>query len=283
MKTLIFVSSHSSSKPAVQFGGLIARQAQSSVTLLTVIDDVQHLDAAHQFLDTAGRWAPDLDVDRSIRTGTEIHCILEEINDGNYDLIILKACQAARIKDFLTTKIERRVAQQSPISVLVVKQKQPKLDRILICTSGVDIADPVIEMGAWLAQLTQAKVTLLHVTGSIPYMYTGVGKIQEYLPEILQTDTPMARHLRQAANILAQAKVDAELELRHGSVSDEILMEARTGNYDLILLGASKVSTNLAGWLMGDITYQIINAARCSILVVRKPKSQVERKTKENN
>ena len=281
MKILIFVSSQSSSKSAVMFGGLIARQTQSSVTLLTVIDESQSLDAAHQVLDKAGWWIPELDTRTSIRFGTELDGILEEINSGNYDLVILKARQAIQIKDFLKTKIGRRVARQSPISVLVVKQKQPELNRILICTSGLEIADPVVGMGSWLAQSTLAKVTLLHVTGSIPSMYTGLDKIEEQLPEILQTDTPMARHLRHAVNMLVQEKVDAELELRHGAVSDEILIEARTGNYDLIVLGASKASTNLTGWLMGDITYQIISAARCPVLVVRKSKSQVERKTKE--
>lgn len=283
MKILIFVSSQSSSKPAVMFGGLIARQTQSSVTLLTVIDESQNLDAAHQALDTAGWWIPDLDVGTSIHIGTEINCILEEITSGNYDLIILKARQAIQIKDFLKTKIGRRVARQSPISVLVVKHKQPELNRILICTSGADIADPVVEMGSWLAQSTMAKVTLLHVAGSIPSMYTGLDKIEEHIPEILQSDTPMARHLRQAVNLLVQEKLDAELELRYGSVSDEILIEAQTGNYDLIILGASKASTKLTGWLMGDITYQIINAARCPVLVVRKSKSQVERETKEDS
>jgi nucleotide-binding universal stress UspA family protein len=272
MKILIYVSSQTNSKLAVMFGSLIARHTQSSVALLTAIDNPQDLDTAHQFLSTARGWAPELDMDISIRVGPVINCVLEEIDSGNYDLIILKACQVVKTKKFLAPKLERRVAQQAPISVLVVKQKEPILNRILICTSGVDISGPVIEMGAWLAHSTQAKVTLLHVTGSIPYKYTGLGKIQEHLPEILQTDTPMARHLRQAVSIFVKEKVDADLELRHGSVSDEILMEARTGNYDLIMLGASKISTKPTGWLMGDITYQVINAARRSILVVRKPR-----------
>jgi len=281
MKILIFVSSQSNSKPAVMFGGLIARQTQSTVTLMTVIDESQNLDAAHQTLDTAGWWIPDLDVGTSIRIGAEVNCILEEINIGNYDLIILKTLQAVQIKDFLTTKTGRRVARQSPISVLVVKQKKSELHRILICTSGVDVSDPVVEMGSRLAQTTQAKVTLLHVTGSIPSMYTGLNKVEEHLSEILQTDTPMSRHLHQAVSLLVQENVDAELELRHGSVSDEILIEARNGNYDLIILGASKASTHLTGWLMGDVTYQIVNAARCPVLVVRKSKKQVDKKIKE--
>jgi nucleotide-binding universal stress UspA family protein len=273
MKILIFASSKTNSKSAVMFGGLIAGHMRASVTLLTVINDHQDLDTAHQVLDQAGWWIPHLDVRTSIRVGNETTSILDEIDSSNYDLIVLKARQVVQLKDHLKSKVGHQVARQAPISVLVVKRKQPDLKRILLCTSGVDIADPVIEMGTHLAQATQAKVTLLHVADSIPTMYTGLDKIEEHLPEILQTDTPMAQHLRHAIKLFAKNKVDAELELRHGSVSDEILIEARTGDYDLIILGASKASTNLTGWLMGDITDQIVKAARCPVLVVRKSKS----------
>ncbi len=276
MKILVYVSSRSNSKPAVLFGGMIARQTQSSVTLLTVIEDAHNLSRAHQTLDAARLWIPDLGVETSVRIGAEINGILEEINRGNYDLVVLKVRQAIQIKDFLTTKIGQRVARQAPISVLVIKRQQPQLRRILICTSGVDVADPVIAMGSWLAQAHQAKVTLLHVTGAVPSMYTGLQKIEEKLPEILQADTPMARHLRQAASVLAEKNVEAELELRHGAVANEILLEAQQGGYDLIMLGASRASTNLTGWLMGDVTYQIINNAQCPVLVVRRGKHLVE-------
>ncbi len=276
MKILIYVSSQSNSKPAVQFGGLIARQTQSPVTLLTVIDESQNLDTAYQALDTARWWLPDLEPSTSVRIGAEINAILEEIDSGDYDLVVLKARQAYQIKDFLTTKIGQRVARQAPISVLVVKQRQPQLNRILVCTSGVDVADPVIEMGSQLAQASEAKLTLLHVTGAIPSMYTGLPKIEEHLPEILQADTPMARHLRHAVTMLAKQQIEAELELRHGAVANEILIEAQAGDYDLIILGASRASTHLTGWLMGDVTYQIINGAQCPVMVVRKPKKTLE-------
>ena len=273
MRILIYISIRSNSKPAVQFGGLLARSTQSSVTLLTVIESTRDLTAAHQALDASRLWIPHLSVDTSVRIGEEINGILEEIDRGNYDLVVLKARQAMQIKDFLSTKLGQRVARQAPISVLVVKQPQPQLKRILICTSGVDVADPVIATGSRLAQANQARVTLLHVTGAIPSMYTGLSKIEEHLPEILQTDTPMARHLRQAASVLAERNVEAELELRHGAVADEILLEAQKGNYDLIMLGDSRASANLAGWLMGDVTYHIINNAQCPVLVVRRHKN----------
>jgi nucleotide-binding universal stress UspA family protein len=269
MKILIFVSSQSNSKSAVRFGGLIARHTQSSVTLLTVIENEENLRLAHQTLDKAGWWIPYLDARNSVQIGTELDGILEEINEGTYDLIILKARQVNQIKGFFKTKTGQKVSQQTPKSVLAVKTQQPELNRILICTSSTDIADPVVELGAWLAEEMQSKVTLLHITGSIPSMYTGLEKVEEHISEFLQTDTPIAQHLRHAVDVLGRRNVEAELELRHGAVPDEILLEAETGHYDLIVLGASKASTHLARWFMGDVTAQILKASRCPVMVVR--------------
>jgi nucleotide-binding universal stress UspA family protein len=271
MNILIFVSSQSNSKAAVLFSGLIARKTNSSVTLLTTVDDADNLDLAYKTLDTAGWWIPDLEAHTSIQVGAESDGILEEINKGIYDLVVLKSNQANQIKNLANPKIGQRVARQAPISVLVVKKIQPELKRVLICSSGIDVADPVVEMGAWLAQCMQAHATFLHVTGEIPSMYTGLEQIEEHLPEILQTNTPMAQHLRHATHILSEKNIEAELELRHGVVSDEILLEAKSGDYDLIVLGASQASSSLAGWLMGDVTQKIIKASHIPVLIVRKP------------
>ncbi len=269
MRILIYVTGQSCSKPAVLFGGLLARQTQASVTLLTVIGETQFNDAAQQSLDLARRWIWDLEAATSVRVGDEINCILEEIGNGNYDLIILKARQAILIKDFLMTKIGPRMARLAPISIVVIKESQLDLKRILVCTGGLEIADPVIEMSSHLAQSTQAKVTLLHILRSIPSMYTGLDKIEEQLSDLLQTNSPVAHHLRQAAKLLAESKVAAELRLRQGVVPNIILNEARAGNYDLIALGASKASSNLTGWLLGEIAQKIIIQAPCPVLVVK--------------
>jgi len=270
MKILIYVSSHSNSKPAVEFGGLIARATQSEITLVTVIRDNQNIDSGHQILGKAKKWIPDLDLQTSFRVGSDAAGILEEISTGNYDVVVIKSRQAVMLKHFLASKISRRVAQQSPTSVLVIKRDQPDLKRILICTCGREIADPVIEMSALLAKSAQAKATLLHVTSSIPSMYTGLDRVEEHLSDLLKTDTPVAQHLRKAASLFASAGMDANMKLRHGAVPEEILVEAQSGDYDLIVIGSSGVSSSLTGWLLGDVTIKIVNQSQCPVLVVRK-------------
>jgi len=271
MNILVFVSAQSNSKAAVEYGSLIVSKTQSAVTLLTVIKEAKDKTEAQQVIDKAKLWMPGLDVQTSIRVGAEVDGILKELHSRTYDLIILKARQELQIIDFLRTKLGRRVARYSPISVLVVKRTYSKIDRILICTSGQENADNVIKVGAQLTQDTQAHATLLYVTDPVPSMYTGLTKMEETLPDMLQTATPVAKSLQQGAIILSDYQVEADLELRHGSVSEEILNEARIGEFDLIVLGASRASVELSGLLMVDVTKRIVDQAHCPVLVVRKP------------
>lgn len=269
MKILVFVSSLSHSKTAILFAGLISRLTHSSVTLLGVYGDQKSLPATERLLTQADEFLPDVEIDTQLRRGISTEGILDEICSSNYDLVVLNTRQVRRLKDGYSEKIGRQKAEHPPLSVLVVKQEQPYLKRVLICTSGQDIADPVIEMGARITHAAQAQATLLYVTGPVPSMYTGLTQMEETLPDLLQTVTPVAQHLHHGAKILTNYRVEAELELRHGSITDEILREASLGNYDLIVLGASKASIELTGWMLGDVAQHIVDQAQCPVLVVR--------------
>jgi nucleotide-binding universal stress UspA family protein len=269
MKMLIFVSSQSNSKPAILFGGTLARATQAEVTLLTVVTDGGAFESASIVFEEAVDWLSGLNVLTSIRVGPEADCILKEINDGDYDLLVLKFLQVVRKKLFINTRIDQKITKHSLKSVLVVKQMRPDLKRILICTCGKDLANPVIEFGAYLAMSTKAKATLLHVTSIVPGMYTGFKKMDEHLSDLLKTDTPAAQHLRNAAAYFEGKGVDAQLTLRHGPVQEEILLEAQTGDYDLIVVGGSKSAGNLRGWMIGDVTQEIVSQAECPVLIVR--------------
>jgi nucleotide-binding universal stress UspA family protein len=102
-------------------------------------------------------------------------------------------------------------------------------------------------------------------------MYTGLGELVESLSELLQTDTPVARHLRRGAQILEQHGVPAELRLRYGVVADEIIREARGGDNDLILVGAAKGRMKPKRLMLGEATEQVVQRSTRSVLVVRKP------------
>ena len=269
MKILLCVAGMPYAEAAVSFGGIIANVTRSPVTLLHVIRREEARANGDRILAAAREMLPGLTVDTRIRRGDPIAMILLEARRGKHDLVVIGARREAGLTEQLLGSVAQKVTRRAPTSVLVARKVRTSLERVLICTGGMAVADPVIEAGARLAGATHARATLLHVVGPVPSMYTGLEEITETLTELLQTDTPIARHLRHSAEILAQHQVTAELELRHGVAEDEILREAHRGDYDLVVIGASGRTGRLKEWLLGNVTRQIVECAPCSVLVVK--------------
>jgi nucleotide-binding universal stress UspA family protein len=152
--------------------------------------------------------------------------------------------------------------------VLVVNEERRNLDRILICTAG-EVDQGVVRVGARLAQRAEAETTVLHVANPVPTMYTGLEAMEETLPELLQRDTPVAGHLRDSARRLAEKEVEAEVQLRYGEATDQILREARSGDYDLVVIGPGAPAGSLRRFLMTEVTSEVVARAPCPVLVVR--------------
>ncbi len=269
MKILLCVAGMPYAEAAISLGSMIAGLTQSPVTLLHVIRHEEDRAAGERILAAARENLPGLTVDTCIRQGDPIQQIMTEVRKGKYDLMVIGARQGGGLTQQLLGSVAQKIVRRIPTSVLIAREVGPSLERVLICTGGIDVAEPVIETGARLAQAARAQATLLHVTGNAPGMYTGLREIEETLPALLQTDTPAARHLRYGAEILDQRDVAAELKLRHGVAADEILREVHEGNYDLILIGASGAAGRLREWLLGNVTRQVVEHASCSVLVVK--------------
>jgi nucleotide-binding universal stress UspA family protein len=126
----------------------------------------------------------------------------------------------------------------------------------------------MVRLGGRLAQAAQADVTLLHIASPVPSMYTGLDGIEETLAELLQTDTPLARHLRWCAKKLASYGITADIKLRHGVVASEILREAQIGDYDMIVIGSRTLASRLGELVLDNVARQILKQTECPVLVV---------------
>jgi nucleotide-binding universal stress UspA family protein len=63
---------------------------------------------------------------------------------------------------------------------------------------------------------------------------------------------------------------NTKLTLRIGDPLDQILAYIKAEQIDLLVCG-SRGAGNLAGWLMGSISRELVRQALCSVLVVRTP------------
>jgi nucleotide-binding universal stress UspA family protein len=142
------------------------------------------------------------------------------------------------------------------------------LKNILVCTGGPAATKATVTTAASLARATGSRATLLHVAVAVPSMYTGLAQLGETLPELLQTDTPTARHLRDSAALMRAHKVEADLELRHGIPANEILRAIERSSFDLLVIGAS-ARQGLDRLLLDEVSLKLVDESAIPVLVVR--------------
>ncbi len=251
------------------FGILVASALGSDVTLLTVRPPHSGPEAGSRVRNAAQDHLAVPHVNHVLRRGIAETEIIAEVSTGNYDLLVIGARDhRGSAGELLLGDLAYRVVKQTPISALVVRGKVLEMQNILVCTAGHDAATATVTTGAKLAQATDARVTLLHVAAAVPSMYTGLAQIGETLPDLLQTETPTARHLRNCAELMRSHQVEAILELRHGMPAKEILRSIERGSFDLLIVGAS-ARQGLGRMLLDEVSQKLVAHSALPVLVAR--------------
>jgi nucleotide-binding universal stress UspA family protein len=271
MKLMLVIPHGKFFQEAVSYTRLIAAQSGASLLALYVAYNEEDRAAGEAALAQLKELLPGVELVAQLDIGTPIDEILARIvPQESIDLVIIGAAKDPGFLRRAPEALVHRTIDKSPVPVLVVREAKKKLEHVLICTGGLDKGQNVIESGAQMAENVGAKATLLYVTGNVPSMYTGLGQMEVTLKQLLDTDTPLARNLRKAAAILEKHDVDGQLEMRQGVPDEAILSASQEGNYDLIVLGASRAGKNLRNWLLGNVTRQVMEKTTCPILIVHR-------------
>jgi nucleotide-binding universal stress UspA family protein len=277
MRVLLCTIGTERSRATLAFGAEVAAALRASTVLLGVVRTPREEKRARQAIAEVERWMADqgLPVEVDIRwdeaavRGDEAEgTLVRELESGQYDLVALGALGKQRSWRAFFASVAVRVLERARCSVLLIQGEPRALGRVLICTAGHAHSRAAVRMGSRLACATGAKATLLHVTEAVPSMYTGLDRMDEDLADLLQANSNEGRGIRLAAELLEAECRPAEIKLRQGVVTDEILEEQRKGGHDLIVIGSSRVSRGLMRYLLGDVTCQIVNHAECPVLVV---------------
>lgn len=258
------------SDSAIRLAAYLAETTGASIVLLTIIKTESTRVQAEAILTRAtALLASTIEVQRKVRLGQPAGQIVREAREGNYDLLIL----GERVHHGLTRHIlaptAERVLEQMPCPVLIARGQARPLKRLLLCESG---RDPSL-LNRFMSQLKPLLVaadalTLLHVMSQ---MAAGPGvpgwELRADAEELMEEHTPEGRLLEGDLKRLKQLGMHLEARVRHGLVVQEILEEARTGDYDLVVIGAHQRK----GWerfLLDDLAQAIVDHADRPILVV---------------
>jgi hypothetical protein len=181
-----------------------------------------------------------------VREGDFYQEVLHEIEQGDYDLILLGA-DIERPGELHHAPTSEYIAQQSLVPVGIVRSCPEVWDRVLVCARAPDPALPVSRRGMALAARLDAIPTVLHVVQP---------PAQAEAPPI---DLPLGL-------------ADELIKVRHGSIPNEIQAEVKSGNYSIAIVGAHATAPARGGsqptLAQPDIMRQVLELELPMVIVV---------------
>ncbi|HAY83557.1 MAG TPA: hypothetical protein DCY42_01160 [Chloroflexi bacterium] len=266
MKLLYIVADQSVVPSVADFVSQVARKMEASLLVLVAAEKEQTLAEAEASFANVCQTFDGLPYTAKFVLGDPVSSMNAELEKESYQMILMGVRRRQRLIPSHFRLVSQRIIKHSPIPIMLVRDIRGKLERMLVCTGGLDISEPVVDLSAKLATKTGMEATLLTVSAAVPSMYTGMMEMEETLEELLETETPLAQHLRHSAEILAKSGIPAQIKVRHGDVVEAILAETAEGQYDVLVLGETQSQT-LRGLLLGSVTQQIINRAPSAVLI----------------
>lgn len=269
MRILIATGGAPHSDIAVRLGSLICQTMGGTPTLLTVIKHETERAQAEAILLRARTLAPIPEIQTRVRLGHPAEEIVREAAEGKFDLIIIGERTHHGLARRLLAPTAERVIAHMPCPVLIARGQPRPLRRALLCESGREpslLRRLINRLSGLLKYMDE--LTVLHVMSQIAAAPGIPGwELRANAQELIQKHTPEGSLLEDNLARLKQLNVHWEAKVRHGLVVQEILAESRSGDYDLVVIGAHEGK----GWeryLLDDLAHEIIHHADRPLLVV---------------
>jgi nucleotide-binding universal stress UspA family protein len=267
MEILLCTDGSPNALAAVTLGGRLAAALDARTTLLSAGLNADQVDQV--LAQGVEALAPfEIEPATLVSIGRPADEFVSQAKRAAYDLVVVGYRQRRVIEKAFAGCVATRIAQQARTSVLIVRRGRPDIRRILVGVGGHGFTDDLAKWAAIIGAAVGGKVTLLHVEWSPPLMYAGFEEVHQTLSEFLETDTPAAAAVRQAARILRLAGVQAEIKLTHGVTDREVLRTAQDGNYDLLIVGSSWAGPSLNRVVLSNVTREVLLQTNRPVLVV---------------
>jgi nucleotide-binding universal stress UspA family protein len=273
MHVLLTTDGSDNSSDVLKFGAQFSGLPDERATILSVIRDEKEREWGEAILLSARTvLTPELpNVQIKLRVGHIHEEILKEAKDGEYDLIVVGAPAKDRsVQRFLKSPGILTIVEKATCPVLLVRGPYRTIRKILLCDSGVEDSSLPGRFAVRYADLSehQEDITILHVMSQMSAGPGIVGKqLRAEAEDLIQENTPEGHLLERNIQILNQPLIHPHPKIRHGFVVDEILAEAKDGDYDLVMIGGHR-KEGWRGILLEDLAQKILLHIDRSIMVV---------------
>lgn len=206
------------------------------------------------------------------RSGHLVAQIVREVQASRFDLLIVGCSQnRTAISRLMHNSVDIQIVERVPVPVIVVKGKTSRVRRILLCDSGGGRSSLLSLFTKRIANLLEGseEITVLHVMSQISAgPEVSSWQLQADAQELMLENTPEGNLLERDLQLLGQLGIQTLPKVRHGLVLDEILDEARSGDYDLVVIGAHR-GESWQRFLLEDIAREILIRTNRPVLVVK--------------
>ncbi|MDW7777218.1 MAG: universal stress protein [Methanosarcinales archaeon] len=229
-----------------------------------------------------------------VLVGSPVDQIIIEANAMDINLIIIAATGRGKLKISSIGAVANRILRFGNSHVLLIRDTENReyYKNILISTDGSKDAEYAAQFGLSIAKRYNAKVTACTIINSREKIIerhitsledAGRGKV---FGETVAYPEAIIKRMRQhllddAAKIaekiteIADEKgVTAEIIVKDGKTTSEILKIVKNQKIDLVVLGSTGKSS-ISKMMVGSISEKVASTANCSVLVVRG--SRIER------
>lgn len=267
---LIALQGDHPSFPALEYGENLAKVLHTPVRLLCVRQrGSSSLLEEHAQRSAHALKALDVAVEIRWAEGNLVKAVLREMNQMPEAMLVISDKYRPIWRRWVRFGRFRRLQALLSSPILRVRDACWPLQNIIVCSGGLPYTKPVERLATRLAKTAGARLTFLHVVEPVMLDYPLAKEIHSHWEHLLQTDTPQARHLKQALAFAEQNGVEARVVVRHGLILHEILDEIRSGGYDLVGMGSTYSSTSLSRLFRPDVTALVSAAVDCPLLTQR--------------
>jgi nucleotide-binding universal stress UspA family protein len=153
--------------------------------------------------------------------------------------------------------------------ILYVPDVRLSLKRVLVCIGGLGYAESAEEFACQIASANNADVTILHVIPPTDLDYPTTRDVRNHVDDLAETDTLQGRNLKKGLEVANKYGLSANAVVRQGNIVEEILTEAKNGDYDLVCMGSPYSAHSLRQFYTPNVTAEVAESLHCPVLTAR--------------
>jgi len=272
---LIATNGYKETWHAIEYGAQLAESMRMKITLLglteklnpAAIDDHHPLE---EIFESAVSLFKDRGVEYSleVQNGEAEQVIPKKANNGDY-IVVISPLGRPQLKRWLTGRSLRFLMEKITSPILYVPESRLPLKRVLACIGGLGYAESTEELACQIASANNAEITILHVIPPTDLDYPTTKNVRDHADDLVETDTPQGRNLKKGLEIANRYELSANAVVRKGNIVEQILAEAKAGDYDLICMGSPYSAHTLRQLYTSNVTAEVAEALHCPVLTAR--------------